>query len=251
MNLETIKNLNLFKDELLDLEKLKNQGFNNINYLLKTSNKSYIVRVFKSFDSVNISREFEFLAQQKAWKKIIASKAIFLNNDFMIYEYTKGIHKTKLEKEDLKNLISKIKKIHKIKLKTPTYDLDADLNMYRDSLKDDKSKKLIKESFKSLKKLKKEKIQLGLVHHDLNPKNIIFTKDNIKIIDWEYAGTNDIFFDLATICIEFNLSNKQEKLLVDYYFPKKKSFYTIKLMHYKIIYKNLCKLWFLKNIKLD
>ena len=51
MNLETIKNLNLFKDELLDLEKLKNQGFNNINYLLKTSNKSYIVRVFKSFDS--------------------------------------------------------------------------------------------------------------------------------------------------------------------------------------------------------
>ena len=114
MNLETIKNLNLFKDELLDLEKLKNQGFNNINYLLKTSNKSYIVRVFKSFDSVNISREFEFLAQQKAWKKNIASKAIFLNNDFMIYEYTKGIHKTKLEKEDLKNLISKIKKIHKI-----------------------------------------------------------------------------------------------------------------------------------------
>ena len=249
MNLETIKNLNLFKDELLGLKKLRNQGFNNINYLLKTSNNSYIVRVFKSFDSVNISREFEFKAQQKAWKKDIASEAIFLNNDFMIYEYTKGIHKTKLEKKDLKNLILKIKKFHKIKLTTPTYDLEADLNMYQNSLKDNKSKKLIKKSFQSLNKLKKEKIQLGLVHHDLNPKNIIFEKNNIKIIDWEYAGTNDIFFDLATICLEFNLSNKEEKLLVDYYFPKKKSFYTIKLMHYKIIYKNLCKLWFLKNIK--
>ena len=67
MNIKTIKNLNLFKDELLDLKKLKNQGFININYLLKTSNKSYIVRVFKSKNSVNISREFEFKTQKKAW----------------------------------------------------------------------------------------------------------------------------------------------------------------------------------------
>lgn len=247
MNLETIKNLNLFKDELLDLKKLKNQGFNNINYLLKTSNKSYIVRVFKSKNSVNISREFEFKTQKKAWKKNIASKAIFLNNDFMIYEYTKGIHKTKLLKKDLKNLIMNVKKTHKIKLTTPIYDLEADLNMYDDALKDERSKKLIKESFKSLKKLKKIKLQLGLVHHDLNPKNIIFYKHNIKIIDWEYAGTNDIFFDLATICIEFNLNSKEERLLLEYYFPKIISFYTIKLMHYKIIYKNFCELWFLRN----
>ena len=124
-----------------------------------------------------------------------------------------------------------------------------DLKNYSQKLTNKKSKKLINSCYKSLQILKKYKYNFVLTHHDLNPKNIIFNETGFKIIDWEYAGTNDIFFDLETICIEFNLSNKQEKLLVDYYFPKKKSFYTIKLMHYKIIYKNLCKLWFLKNIK--
>ena len=110
MNLQIIRNYNIFKDDLLSLDKLKNQGYNNINYLLKTSKKDYIVRVFKSENSVNISREFEFTVQKKAFKKNIASKPIYLHNDFMIHEYTDGIHKTKLSKINLINLISKIKK---------------------------------------------------------------------------------------------------------------------------------------------
>ena len=48
LNLEQLKNYNIFKEELLSLELLKNQGFNNISYLLKTTNKSYVIRVFKS-----------------------------------------------------------------------------------------------------------------------------------------------------------------------------------------------------------
>ena len=84
MNLEQIKNYNIFKEELLSLELLKNQGFNNISYLLKTTNKSYVIRVFKSNESVNISREFEYKIQKKACKKSIASKPIFLINFFDI-----------------------------------------------------------------------------------------------------------------------------------------------------------------------
>ena len=74
MNLEQLKNYNIFKVELISLELLKNQGFNNINYLLKTSKKSYIIRVFKSNDSVNISRQFEYEIQKKAYKKNIKFK---------------------------------------------------------------------------------------------------------------------------------------------------------------------------------
>ncbi len=247
MNLQIIKNLNIFKDELISFVKLENQGFNNINYLLKTSEKSYIIRVFKSTNSVNISREFEFKVQKKAFIKNIAPKPIYLNDTFMIYEYTKGIHKTKLSKRNLLNLTSKVKKIHKLKLTSNIYNLKADFKMYKKELKDEKSKKLLEKSFKSLKEIKKMKIQLGLVHHDLNPKNIIFKNDNIKIIDWEYAGLNDIFFDFASICIEFKLSKEDEGILLKNYFYKNKSFHKIKLKHYKIIYKNLCTLWFLKN----
>ena len=113
-------------------------------------------------------------------------------------------------------------------------------------LKDKESKTLIIESLRSLKKLKRFKKELVLTHHDLNPKNIIFTKNDIKIIDWEYAGVNDAFFDLASICVEFNLNEKKEKILLHYYLKKITLNHQKKLEYFKVIYKNLCTLWFEK-----
>lgn len=246
LTFEKLKKYNIFKEELLSLELLKNQGFNNISYFLKTSKKSYIIRVFKSNDSVNISRQFEFDTQKKAYKKNISSKPIFLNNEFMIYEYQKGIHKSKLTSNDIKKLAKKIKKLHKIKVKSKTYDLKSDLLNYKNILKDKKNKTLIIESLRSLKKLKRLKKELVLTHHDLNPKNIIFTKNDIKIIDWEYAGVNDAFFDLASICVEFNLNKTKEKILLHYYLKKITLNHQKKLEYFKVIYKNLCTLWFEK-----
>ncbi|QKF66630.1 choline kinase [Arcobacter venerupis] len=248
MNLESLKSYNIFKEELLSLELLKSQGFNNISYLLKTSSNSYVIRVFKSNESVNISREFEYEIQKKAHKKNIASKPIFLNENFMIYEYEKGIHKTKLSTNELKNLVSKIKKFHNFKVKTKAYDLSFDLKNYSKKLSNQKSKKLIRKCHKSIKVLKNYKFEPVLTHHDLNPKNIIFNKKGFKIIDWEYAGTNDRFFDLACVCVEFNLNKNEEKILLNNYFQTKKSYHKIKLKHFKIIYDSFCKLWFEANL---
>lgn len=248
MNLELLKNYNIFKEELLSLDLLKNQGFNNISYLLKTSSNSYVIRVFKSNESVNISREFEYKIQKKAYKKNIASKPIFLNENFMIYEYEKGIHKTKLSSLELKNLILKIKKFHNFKVKTKAYDLSFDLKNYSKRLTSTKSKKLINNCSRSIEVLKKHKFEAVLSHHDLNPKNIIFNKKGFKIIDWEYAGTNDRFFDLACVCVEFKLNKNEEKILLNNYFKTKKSYHKIKLKHFKIIYDSFCKLWFEANL---
>ena len=247
MNIESLKTYNIFNEELLSLDLLKNQGFNNISYLLKTTTNNYVIRVFKSNDSVNISREFEYKIQKKAYKIGIASKPIFLNEEFMIYEYKKGIHKTKLSKIELKNLVSKIKKFHNFKTTGKHYDLKLDLKNYSNTLSTPKSKKLINECFKSIKILEKQKYEAVLTHHDLNPKNIIFSKNSIKIIDWEYAGVNDRFFDLASLCVEFKLNKNEEKIVLDIYFKTKRSYHKIKLKHYKIIYDNFCKLWFEAN----
>lgn len=245
MNIEQLKKYHIFKDEeILSLELLKNQGFNNISYLLKTSQNVYVIRVFKSNDSVNISRIFEFEIQKKAYKKNIATKPIFFNENFMIYEYKKGIHKKNLSSFDIKNLALKIKKLHKIKAKTKAYDIKKDLQYYKKNLKDKKNQKLITQCFKSLNKLKKHKEELVLTHHDLNPKNIIFHNNSIKIIDWEYTGLNDKFFDLASICVEFKFNKIKEKLFLEKYLLNYSKKDITKLNHYKIIYKNICNLWF-------
>ena len=162
----------------------------------------------------------------------------------MIYEYLKGIHKDVLEKKDIKNLAKIVKKLHKIELKTKSYNFEKDFKYYENILKDDKNLSIINKSKTIFKKLKKYEKDLVLSHFDLNPKNIIFKKDKIFIIDWEYAGTNDRFFDLATICVEFNFNKKMQKLFLNSYFKKSKKYYFSKLKLYKKLYKNICLLWF-------
>lgn len=251
MNLQKIKTLELFEnEELLSLKKLKNQGFCNINFKLISSKNNYLVRVFKSNDTVNISRDYEYKIQKKAWEKDIASKPLYLDKEktFMITEFLDGNHKDKLKKIELIKIIKQIKKLHKIKTNVRSYDISRDLKKYKILLKDKESKKIIKDSFNQLSKLKKYKRNEVSTHHDLNPKNIIFYKNKIKFIDWEYAGVNNCFFDLATICIEFKLDKKYQKIVLNTYFKKIKKEHKVSLHSYMKIYKNLCILWF-KNLK--
>ncbi|RXK14086.1 choline kinase [Halarcobacter mediterraneus] len=247
MTKEQLKQYNIFKnEEFLSLKLLKNQGFCNINYLLKTSKNKYLIRVFKNEDTVNISREFEFKIQKKAFKKGIAGKPLFLDNNktFMVCEYLKGKHKYSLSNIELKNLVKTINKLHSININSIELDLSKELKKYT-HLSNKKAKKSILNIKNEIKKLKTYKKQLVCSHHDLNPKNIIFEKRKIKFIDWEYSSISDCFFDLATICYEFDLNKKQEKILLKTYFKKVVKNDMKKLEIYKTIYKHICKLWFI------
>ena len=84
-----------------------------------------------------------------------------------------------------------------------------------------------------------------LCHNDLNPQNIFFS-DDIKFIDWEYAGVNDRYFDVACVCVEFRLDEKMQKVFLEVYFEDR---YNVeKLEAYKIIYRTLCEEWFQNNL---
>ncbi|TLP37601.1 choline kinase family protein [Arcobacter arenosus] len=247
MTIQKLQDYKIFKnEEILTLEPLRNQGFCNISYELKTSKNTYVLREFSSDKSVNISRGFEYKIQNKAYKKGIASKPIYLdkNKTFMIYNFLKGNHKRNLKKENLKVLIKTIKKLHNIKIKSKQLNLKNELKKYQ-HLKTKEAKNSLKICKKELKNLEKYKKRLVICHHDLNPKNILFIKKDIKFIDWEYAGLNDAFFDLATISVEFNLEKREKRYLLKKYLKTFTKNDILKLESYINIYKHICKLWFI------
>jgi thiamine kinase-like enzyme len=251
MILKKLVQYKIFENEkILSLELLRNQGFCNINYHLKTSKNSYILREFKSDKTVNISREFEYKIQKKAFKKQIAAKPIFFdkNKEFMIYEFLVGNHKEKLNKSEIKSLVKAVKKLHSIKVHTKKMNLKNELKQYI-HLSSKKAKKSLDICKIELKKLEKYDEIIVPCHHDLNPKNILFWKNSIKFIDWEYAGLNDCFFDLASICFEFDLNKKEKEYLLKKYFDKLRKKDILKLESYIKIYKHICKLWFLNLLK--
>jgi thiamine kinase-like enzyme len=55
-------------------------------------------------------------------------------------------------------------------------------------------------------------------HNDLLASNFIDDGRTIWILDWEYAGMGDIFFDLGNFAVNQSLNNEQCALLLHYYF---------------------------------
>src|SRR2546425_235236 len=55
-------------------------------------------------------------------------------------------------------------------------------------------------------------------HNDLLASNFIDDGHTIRILDWEYAGMGDIFFDLGNFAVNQALHDEQCELLLRYYF---------------------------------
>jgi thiamine kinase-like enzyme len=55
-------------------------------------------------------------------------------------------------------------------------------------------------------------------HNDLLNANFLDDGERIRIVDWEYAGMGDIFFDLANFSINHELEEAENAALLDAYF---------------------------------
>ncbi len=55
-------------------------------------------------------------------------------------------------------------------------------------------------------------------HNDLLPANFIDTGAELRIIDWEYAGMGDRFFDLGNLAVNHELRPDDERQLLGLYF---------------------------------
>ncbi len=55
-------------------------------------------------------------------------------------------------------------------------------------------------------------------HNDLLNANFIRSPDGIRIVDWEYAGMGDRFFDLANFSVNHELAEQRQRVLLATYF---------------------------------
>jgi len=65
---------------------------------------------------------------------------------------------------------------------------------------------------------RREPIQLRPCHNDLLNGNFIDDGNRIRILDWEYAGMGDIFFDLGNFAIQHEFNDEQDEILMKVYF---------------------------------
>jgi thiamine kinase-like enzyme len=231
--IDQLKQYTLFENKAIDsYQLLENQGYCNENYVIYSEEKKYILRKFIRTD---VDRKFEFKVQQMAFEKGLAAEPLLLDeeNALTISTYLEGIHKDSLEKNDLHQFAEVLKKVHTLTVKNEPLLLET--------LIETKSK-IVQDAFSVLENCPSEYV---LCHNDLNPRNILFT-ETIQLIDWEDAAINDRYFDLASVCVEFDLNKEDEVYFLKCYFTRANEINNEKLKAYKIIYKALCNQWFEK-----
>jgi thiamine kinase-like enzyme len=71
-----------------------------------------------------------------------------------------------------------------------------------------------------------------LCHNDLLPSNLIDDDTAVWLIDWEYAGVGDRFFDLGNLAVNLQLDHEQESALLEAYFGEARphDLYRLRLM---------------------
>ena len=69
-------------------------------------------------------------------------------------------------------------------------------------------------------------------HNDLLPGNVLFAEDRVWLLDFEYAGMNDVFFDLGNLSVNSELNHDAEERLLTLYFGQvtKSSWARLQLM---------------------
>jgi thiamine kinase-like enzyme len=55
-------------------------------------------------------------------------------------------------------------------------------------------------------------------HNDLLPANFLHDGDRVRIVDWEYAGMGDRFFDLGNLAVNNEFGSDEEERLIAAYF---------------------------------
>ena len=225
----------LFKDDpIKTITPVASQGYCNLNYLVTTLKHRYLLRVFQQ---ANIDREAEIRIQQCAAKEGIAPPILIEDeaSEWVLMAWVSGTHRRTLNDTALATLAQTLQSLHAITCNAPTVDLMVQIREQTSEVQE------------ACQTIAAYDMQPVLCHHDPNPKNMLWQDDHtLTLIDYEYAGYNDCYADIAAVCVEFALDQEHEKFFCETYFEGR--YHPQKLEAYKVLYQQLCKEWFEKNV---
>ena len=213
-------------DEIKNITVLK-KGMTNRSFLFKCRNKKYIMRIPGEGTDHLINRKEEAAVYQALENRQICDDVLYMNpdNGYKITAYLEDATNCDAENwNEVEACITKLREFHELNLTVGhRFDIFGQIDFYeslwngeKSYFKDyEKTKTAIFELKKWIDTLEKKET---LVHIDAVPDNFLFTKDGIRIIDWEYAGMQDPHVDIAMFSIYSLYSKEQVDHLIDLYF---------------------------------
>ncbi len=207
------------------------KGMTNRSFLFECKSKKYIMRIPGEGTDQLINRREEAEVYNCIKDKNICDDITYINpeNGYKITEFLENARVCDpFNEEDVKKCMKRLHDFHDKKLKVNhDFDMFGQIEFY-EKLWDGKPSVYkdylnTKKNVLSLKKYVEENAEEKvLTHIDAVPDNFLFIekdgKEDIRLIDWEYAGMQDPHVDVAMFCI-YSLYNREQvdNLINDYF----------------------------------
>lgn len=218
--------------EVTNISVLK-KGMTNRSFVFSCKGKKYIMRIPGEGTDQLINRKKEADVYQAIDGRRICDDVVYINpnNGYKITEFWENARVCDpLNYEDVRKCMKRLRHFHELRLKVAhDFDIFGQIEFY-ETLRNGAPS-----IYKDYEKTKMKILSLRhyidshvtekvLTHIDAVPDNFLFINKNgmeeIRLIDWEYAGMQDPHVDVAMFCIYALYNKYQVDQLISAYFPE-------------------------------
>ena len=248
---EKISSLLSQEEEVLSVEQLG--GMTNQNYLVKTTNKQYIVKFFGKGTEKLINRQDEKynLELLKDLDLDVKNYLFDIEAGIKVNEYIESA--ITLDSTSIKTKFDKIAPILQT-IHASGKELRGEFAPFEEIKKYESliEEKIPYANYEAVRKevfsLEKRLADLGVdrksCHIDLVPENFIESpQGRLYLIDWEYSSMNDPMWDLAALFLESEFTPQEEEAFLSHYESEQTPVSREKIAIYKILQDAIWSLW--------
>ena len=248
---EKISSLLNAEEEVLSVEQLG--GMTNQNYLVKTTNKQYIVKFFGKGTEKLINRQDEKynLELLKDLDLDVKNYLFDIEAGIKVNEYIESA--ITLDSTSIKTKFDKIAPILQT-IHASGKELRGEFAPFEEIKKYESliEEKIPYANYEAVREevfsLEKRLADLGVdrksCHIDLVPENFIESpQGRLYLIDWEYSSMNDPMWDLAALFLESEFTRQEEEDFLSHYESEQTPVSREKIAIYKILQDAIWSLW--------
>lgn len=248
---EKISSLLSEEEEVLSVEQLG--GMTNQNYLVKTTNKQYIVKFFGKGTEKLINRQDEKynLELLKDLDLDVKNYLFDIEAGIKVNEYIESA--ITLDSNTIKTKFDKIAPILQT-IHASGKELRGEFAPFEEIKKYESliEEKIPYANYEAVREevfsLENRLADLGVdrksCHIDLVPENFIESpQGRLYLIDWEYSSMNDPMWDLAALFLESEFTRQEEEDFLSHYESEQTPVSREKIAIYKILQDAIWSLW--------
>lgn len=214
------------EQEIAEIMSLK-KGMTNRSFQFSCRGKKYIMRIPGEGTDKMINRQHEYAVYMQLRGKGITDPVVYISpeNGYKITEYLEGARTCNSENpEDVNRCMQYLREFHNLNLQVEhTFDLYGQIEYYENLWGEETSAyRDYAETKANVYWLKHyidtQSKQTSLTHIDAVCDNFLIKDDQMYLIDWEYAGMQDVHVDIAMFAIYAMYDREQVDELIDFYF---------------------------------